>query len=167
MSKIVIGFSRPKTWKPFAWAIMKVLNIPYDHVYIRFHSATLQRDIIYQASSTMVNFMGSKIFDDHNITVAEYEIPLSDESRLAMIQFAMDSAGTPYGVKEILGLLAVIVASWCGFSIKNPFKDCGKTWICSELASYVIKEYANVQLPKDYEDMTPRDVYDFISSLKL
>jgi hypothetical protein len=165
MRKICVGFSKPKKWKPFAWLIMKGYNIPYDHVYVRIHSDTYSRDLIYQASSIKVNFMGAELFEADNIIVNEFEVDIADEHYVAMMQFAIDNVGRAYGMKEAFGLAIVRIAELCGKKIKNPFRDSGHTYICSELASYLLQQYAGADMPKDYEDMTPKDVYDYLSSL--
>lgn len=166
MNSVIMGFSRPKTWKPFAWLIMTAYNIPYDHVYIKIYSSKYQRALIYQASSTMVNFMGADIFDANNTVVKEFQLEISDDNAVKLMQFAIDNAGKPYGLKEIFGLAVVRIAELCGKSIKNPFKDNGSTYVCSELAAYILQEYMQDKLPKDFEDMTPLDVYNYLSSLK-
>jgi hypothetical protein len=165
MDKLTVGFSKPKKWKPFAWLIQKAFNISYDHVYIKIYSESYERDLIYQASGLAVNFMGSDVFDSINDTVVAFELEVSCENRKAMVQFAIDNAGKPYGLKEILGLAYVRIAELCGKTVKNPFKDGAHTYVCSELVSYMLQQYDGAVLPKDYEDMTPKDVYDYLMLL--
>jgi hypothetical protein len=166
MKTIVIGFSTPNTWKPFSWLIQTSLNIPYDHVYIKVHSDEFQCDMIYQASSTMVNFMGTDIFSANNNTLDEFSISMSDTGYTAMMQWAAKTAGTPYSIKEIIGLAIVRIAELCGKTIKNPLRDGNSAYVCSELVSYILREYADLKIPKDYEDMTPLDVHTYLLSIK-
>lgn len=163
MNKITIGFSRPKKWKPFAAAIMAVYGIPYDHVYVKFWSEKFQRSLVYQASSVMVNFMGYEYFESQNIIVKEFEFDMSDEDMLEMIQYAIDSAGKPYGTMSALGLAVVRIAEVFGKKIKNPFGDGDKTYICCELASYVLEKYVHRQIPFDLDLVSPKDLYVFLS----
>lgn len=168
METIKIGFSRPKNMKLkfFAWAIMKAYGTPYSHVYVRIHSGKYERDLIYQASQTMINFMGMEIFNDEALVVEEFEFQMSDESYKSMMQFAIDSAGTPYGVKECFGMAWVKIMEWCGKTVKNPFSDGGSTYVCSELASYVLKNYLGANVKEDLDDMTPLQVYTLVKELK-
>lgn len=158
MEKIIIGFSRPKKWKIFAWAIMKAYDIPYDHVYIRFHSNYYIRDVIYQASSTMVNFMSPVIFKEENIIVKEFELDISDENKKNLVGFAMDNAGRPYGIKQCLGLAIVRICEFFGKNIKNPFSDGNKTYICCELGAYILKDYVGVDVPYDVDSLNPKQL---------
>ena len=165
MEQIIIGFSTPKKWKPFAKLIMWGYGIPYDHVYIKFHSTNLDRDIIYQASKTMVNFMSPVLFQEENSVFREFKVDMTPENRKAMLQWAMDNAGRAYGIKEALGMAIVRIASLLGKKIKNPFGDGGATYVCSELAAYVLKQFEAAVFTTDLDDMTPLDVYNYMESL--
>lgn len=166
MGNLIVGFSRPKKFKLFAWAIMKAYGIDYDHVYVKFHSDTYDRDIIYQASSTMVNFMSNKIFDENNITVAEYTVAIPDDKQKALIQFAMDNAGKPYGILDCVGLAAIRLADLLFHKkIKNPFGDGGKTYVCCELGAYILEEFANLQIKYDLDSINPKELRSAMDEL--
>ena len=162
MEKIIIGFSRPKKWKPFAWLIMKGFGTPYDHVYVKFHSESLDRDIIYQASKMMINFMGTVLFNLENIVVAEFEIEISPESKKALMQFAVDNAGKPYSIKEAFGLGLVRICELFGKKIKNPYKEGNSEYVCSILVDYILEKYADIGVKNDFENADPKDVYDLL-----
>jgi hypothetical protein len=166
MEKILVGFSKPNKWKPFAWLIMVAFNIPYDHVYIKYRSDKYDRNLIYQASKLMVNFMGDAQFLSENVIVDEFQVDITEENKTAMVQFAIDNAGKPYGVKQIFGMAWVRINELLGRKITNPFQDEGQTYVCSELASYILQQYAGAQLPRDLDDMTPLDVFNYLTSLK-
>lgn len=162
MENITIGFSRPQKWKPFAWLIMTAYGIPYDHVYIKFHSNYYERDVIYQASSTMVNFMSPIVFQANNIIVKEFQLDISTENKKNMVKFAMDNAGIPYGIKQCLGLAIVKICEMFGKKILNPFKDGGKTYVCCELATYVLEQYDSISIPFDQDTINPKELYDYL-----
>lgn len=166
METIIVGFSKPKTWKPFAWAIMKAYGIPYDHVYVKIHSDKYQRDLIYQASKLMVNFMGTDMFLQDNVIVDEFPVQISDDNKIKLMQFAIDNSCKAYGMTEALGMGVVRLAELCGFKIKNPFGDGGKTYVCSELAGYILEQYAGANIPQVLDDLTPLDVFNYLSTLK-
>lgn len=164
MKTIKVGFSRPKKFKIFAFLIMKILKINYDHVYIRLHSDTYERDLIYQASKTMVNFMGSDIFDDENIVVKESVINMEDQDYKAMMQFAIDNAGKPYGVMSAVGLgIVKLIKQVFNKDINNPFGDGTTTWICDELVAYILKNFDSMNFNKNTDNLNPQDLYEQLS----
>ena len=166
MEKLIIGFSKPKKFKIFAWAIMKGYNIPYDHVYVRIHSDKYDRDLIYQASRMMVNFMSPALLEEENIIVAEFELDITTENKIKLMQFAIDNAGRNYGVKQAIGMAWVRINELCSKIVKNPYKDDGATYVCSELVSFVLEEVSDLKIDKDTDDMTPLDVYNVVKDLK-
>lgn len=165
MAIIKVGFSKPKTWKPFSALIMLGYGIPYDHAYIRYTSDFYNRDVIYQASSTMVNFMAPAIFEANNNVVQEFQINITDDKRKAMVGFAMDNAGKPYGIKECFGLAWVRINELFGRRIKNPFADGGKTYVCCEMAATILEDFANIQVPYNLDTLNPKELYDFMQKI--
>lgn len=167
MKAITIGFSKPVKWMPFSWLIQTAYDIPYDHVYIRVNLAEIGSDLIFQASSSMVNFMGPIEFASKNVTLNEFQVEMTDANKQAMMKEAFALVGTPYGVKECFGLALVKIASWFGKSIKNPWATSVQTSdVCSQLVSQFLVTYAGMTLPKLPADMTPLDVYNFLSAQK-
>jgi hypothetical protein len=166
MNNIIIGFSKPKKWKLFAWLIMKGYNIPYDHVYIRFHSDKYDRDLIYQASGTKVNFTSPIVFSDDNDIIKEFSIETDDENKTKVMQFAIDNAGKPYGIKEAFGLALVRILDIVNITIKNPFADGEFTYVCSEMGWLILEKLrSNIKIDKDPDDITPLDLYNILSNL--
>lgn len=165
METITFGFSKPKTWKPFAWLIMTAYSIPYSHSYIKIYSDKYDRWIIYQASSTMVNFMNMETFNEEAQVFQEFEIPVVPDQRSKIMQFAIDSCGKPYGVKEIFGMAWVRINELCKRNIQNPFSDKDRTLVCSELTSIILRDCLGIVLPKNSDDMTPLDVHVLIESI--
>lgn len=138
---------------------------PYSHVYIKIWSEKYERNLIYQASHTMVNFMGTELFEKENQIVQEFQIEIPDESKAKLMQFAIDSAGTLYGIKSVVGLAIQRIAELCGFKIKNPLADGTETYICCEMVGYILQNFASVNLPHDPNDITPAQIYDFMVSV--
>lgn len=161
MNTIIIGFSRPKKWMPFAKLIMFGYGINYDHAYIKIYSKKLDRTLVYQASKSMVNFMGSEVFEEHNIIVNEKTLQVSEDTLNSILKFAIDNAGKPYGIKACLGLAIVRIFELFGRVIKNPFNDKGATYFCSELVCMIL-ERVGIKIPKDADDMSPKDVYNLV-----
>lgn len=161
MNNIIVGFSKPKKWKPFAWLIMKGYDIPYDHVYIKWSSDNLKRDIIYQASGTKVNFMSPKIFNDENIIIKEFSFVINN--RVEVLQFCIDNAGIPYGFKQVFGLAWVRINELLGKKIENPFRDQGNTYVCCELAATILKNFTNMKISEDLDTINPKELFILLS----
>jgi hypothetical protein len=169
MQKIKIGFSRPTkmTFKPYAWIIMKAYGTEYDHVYIRLPSSTLGKEIIFQASGKSVNFMATELFDSNNLVIREFEVETSDENYSALLKFAAENSGKPYGIKEAIGDGIVKICALVGKKISNPFSDKNDSWVCSELAGYCLEQFAGASITPEQDDITPPDVYDYLLSAEL
>jgi hypothetical protein len=163
MQTVTVGFSKPNKWKPFAALIMWGYNIPYDHVYIKFHSSFYDRNVIYQASGTMVNFMSPTVFDSANEIVKEFTLEITDQNMIKMVQFAMDNAGKPYGIKQCFGLAIVRIAEIFGKSIPNPFKADGSTYVCVQLVEDIVNEFTSVKIEQPSNTITPKSMYDDLS----
>jgi len=166
MKKITIGFSSHE-YNLLSWAIRTVENTPYSHVYIKVHSDSLDRDIIYQASGLAVNFVGTKIFEEKAIIIKEFELDVSDETYLTVIRFAIDQAGKPYGLLDLLGFLYMKAGRAMGFNTHNPIRDGEQSYVCSELVATIIAEFIdkNVEKKEPLEDITPRGLYEYLSDL--
>jgi hypothetical protein len=166
MKQITIGFSRACTTFPiFSWVIMAVQRTPYSHVYLKYQDEYLSQTMYYQASHTLVNSMSESVFLSQETPVYEFIFNISDEMFLKTMQFAANQAGKPYGILEICGLALVELASGIGISIQNPFKDAGETWICDQLQAAILSQCENITLPMPLNDMTPKDMYNLVSTL--
>lgn len=166
MKQITIGFSRACTTFPiFSWLIMMAQRTSYSHVYLKYQDNYLGQTMYYQASHTLVNSMSEAVFLSQELPVYEFTFNISDEMFLKTMQFAASQAGKPYGILEICGLALVELASGIGISIKNPLRESGTTWICDQLQAALLNQCANITLPMPIDDMTPRDMYNLVSTL--
>jgi len=165
MKNITIGFSTGHTL--FARLIrMFEGNVPYSHVFIKFHSDTFERDIIYQASGLQVNFIGAILFATKVKIIKEFKLEVNDQAYKRIMQFAIDNAGTPYGYKQLLGMGIVRIAKLFNKTIKNPFSDGKATYVCSELAGTVLQSFIiKHDIPLNLETSGPKDLYKFLEKL--
>lgn len=167
MKRIIVGFSRPKKWKPFAQLIMAVEKTNYDHVYVRLHSDTYQRDIVYQASGLQVNFMSTSVFADNNVVVKEFYVDVSDDNYIKMMQFCIDSAGKPYSLKEIFGFGWVKLNKLIGRKVGNPFDDGTNAFVCSILADYILENFTETKVEGEFKDADPIAIYQALDGKAL
>ena len=162
MDSIVVGFSKPNGWfEPFSWLIRLMTWCSFSHAYIKYYNSYADRWITFQASGLAVNFMGQIMFDGKEDIYAEFEIPISEATKLKTVQFAIDNVGAPYAIGQILGFPIVWFMSWFGKKISNPLYS-GSNYFCSELVSDVINEIEAGKLNASV--MTPKDLYNWIVS---
>jgi len=168
MKTIYIGFSKPKSWfVPLSWAIRKIEGVPFSHVYIRFKSDSLDRDIIYHASKTMVHFMGKERFDKEAIIVEEYEFKIPDAIYKHMLQYAIDKAGISYGSIALIGLGFVKLARFFGFKIRNPFSDKDGSYICLELIGSLLWYSGAIDEIQELESIGLLEFNDIIKDIQI
>ena len=153
MKKITIGFSRPKKWNLLSYLIMKVQKTEYSHVYIKFYSSSLDREIIYQASGLQVNFVGSEIFNKNHVTVKTYDLHVDDETYKNALVFAVDKAGISYSMKQLFHILGYMLTGKTSFFNKNL-----DGYVCSELAAEMLKDELNLPISENLNLIIPRDI---------
>lgn len=161
MRKVIVGFSRPKEFKILAKLIMLSENTNFSHAYLRTESPTYERSLIYQASGKEVNFEGKIHFETHAIIVKEYEVMVSDEVYKVLMQFCIDNAAIPYGLKATIGLAWVKINKMFGKKIDNPFIDGDASLFCSELA-YHCMNIVDPNSTEPDEDISPKDLNDIL-----
>jgi len=158
MKKIIVGFSRPikATW--FSRAIQCADKTPYDHVYIKWTWAAVERDIIYQASKFSVNFESNLTFNSHALTIEEYEVQIGEEAHKKIMQFCMDNSNKPYSLKQIFGFAYVKLAAMIGQKVHNPFPTHGNSYVCSKIAAEILAMTDTVKIDASFDDIDPRDM---------
>lgn len=162
MDSIVVGFSRPRSWlKPFSWLIRLVTWSPYSHTYIRYNNPYANRNEIFQASGMLVNFIGQAMFDTEENICAEFNIPVTSQTKQLVVQNAIDKCGSPYGVGQVVGFGCVLFCRIFGKKIKNPFASTS-SFVCSELVADLLNEINGITL--DSSTMTPKDIYTYVIS---
>lgn len=162
MRKVAIGFSKPKGFAPLAWLIRLFDRRDFTHTYVDFFSESFQRKLIYQAKGTMIHFTGAQYFGEHNTEIKRFEFEMEDADFNKMMQWCIDRAGRPYGCLNFIGIGLVKIVYWIfGLRIHNPFADGDFTMPCSELSSFVLKNFMHCTEVRDMEVATPGDVYDW------
>lgn len=168
MRKLYIGLSRPKN-NPFpilSWIIRLLERSDSSHSYLRWRAETFDRNLTYEASGTMVHFIGVERWIEKVEIRDEYEIELSDESWKELMQFCIDQAGTPYAVLELFGIAARLILSKFGIKLrKNPFGDGKASMKCTELVAHALVEIMNCESPEDLDMVGVRDVKDMLNKL--
>jgi len=149
---ISVGFSRHKGFAPISWLIMLCERTNFSHAYIRIRSESLDRELIYQATGSGVNFVGSVLFEQTAQVVEEYRVEIPDEDRRKLLQWCVDNAGKPYGKLQILGLAMIRLAKLVGIRIRNPFPNGTGAYVCCELVSGAL-EHLGLAEPTDLDQV--------------
>jgi len=151
MEQITIGFSKSKKFLPIgSWLIKSYMKTPYSHVYLKFHSQSLDRTLIYEAVGGGVRFIGTKVWQKHAVEVKSYTIDIEKINQIKLIQFCVDNAGIDYGFSQNLGVAIAGV-----FNLKkNPFYT-GLN--CSETIGEILK-LEGYKIEKDVNLLTPLDI---------
>lgn len=162
---IILGFSTPKQFHILSWIIKKVEKTEFSHVYVKVYSEEISKWLIYQASGMKVNFIGIDRFElDHKV-IAEVEFDVSKAIKKQILQEAVDSLGISYGMKQLIGMGIVRLCAAINIKIRNPFADGSATYICSEAGETILVKYLGFK-EEDLDDVTPKDVYEQVTSRK-
>ena len=161
MKTIIIGFSSStKKFAPFCTAIKMWDGTEYSHVYFQFKSDKYDVDMIYQASSTMLNYMSKDVFLQHNEIIHEFKLEVTEEQYFKIMQNCMKSAGLEYGVKEIFGIFIADILNLD----KNIFAD-PERYVCSEWVAEQL-ETLDYKFSKSLDLIKPKDVYKVLQDGK-
>lgn len=164
-SEIIIGFSRPRDNRIpiFSWLIRLIEGTEYSHVYIKWYSGFVDRYIIYQASGSMVHFIGHTLFKKHAQPVEEYAIDIKQSTKKEFIQWCLDHAGIHYGVKHIIGMAWVRFVGLFGKKIRNPLS--GKEQVCSKIVGEALRDVLDIKIKKDLETAGPKAINEIVRKI--
>lgn len=146
----------------FSWLIRMYEGTEYSHVYIRWDVDGIDEKICYQASGSMVNFIGQKVFDGHIQPVSEFlcTIELDKATTRKLMKFCVSNAGVPYGIKQVFGLMAQRL-----FKLnKNPLSDQKEAYVCSELVGVILEEIFSMESSIEIDDLLPKDIENLLKN---
>lgn len=149
MKKVIVGFSTHPG--AFSKLIRFITNSKVSHTYIRIPVLEYNEDMVFQASGLSVNYTNYKVFQTKCKVIEEYEITVDDETHALGEMMRVMEAGKPYSVKELIGLLWVLMMRGFGYKVQNPFRDGSTSYICVELVMIC------VGLRHDSENITQED----------
>lgn len=167
MKSIIIGFSHPKSFSLHAWIIEKLDSAPFDHAYLRFNSATLNRDIIYQSNWRGVEFIGAILWSTTTTPVQEFSIQVSDDNYTKMMQFCIDNAGISYSYLGVLGEGIRELAAKFGWNINNPFNQSQTAEFCSQITTNCLNIVDPAQFNLNADNISPKNLYNIMLQLKI
>lgn len=151
MKTITIGFSKSKKKFPIgSWLIRAYMGTPYSHVYLRFYSKSLDRTLIYEAVGDGVRFIGLKSWENHAAEVDSFDLEISEDIYISLLQYCVDNAGYEYGFMQNIGIVLAKVLNLN----TNPFQTGSN---CSEEV-YKILQLSGYSLDKNKNLVTPKDI---------
>jgi len=157
MSKIVVGFSRPRKFKIGSLFIRAWQGFTqYSHVYLKFENRWLGVDVVYQASHGNVNCIEYNNFINDNIIVKEFVLDASDDKIRQAVRSCIFLLQKPYGY---FGLLKLVLKKAFNFSAKG---DGTRSLHCSELACIICPD---LMVDKDPDFVEPIDLYKYLEKV--
>lgn len=163
MSEITVGFSRSKLkFAPISWLIRLCEKTNFSHSYIKIKSESLDRELIYQANGSGVYFIGKQAFEELNESVIEFKFNISEEEKIRILRWAVDSSGKKYSKTQLLGVGIKRLFKFFGINIKNPFGNENKAYICTELVAEATKIFGSFQ----YEDLDSIGLNELLLEIK-
>ena len=164
MNSIVVGFSRPKAWlEPFSWLIRLAYWSPISHAYIRFELNGIP--VVFQASGLKINLVSEALFDSVEFVYKEFTLPIEEDKKKLLIEFAINQLGKPYNIWGILGMSIVRMGQLIGIKISSPFPYNGSSDFCSELVAYILETYDGIDIGENPADESPQAVLALLSKI--
>jgi hypothetical protein len=162
MRTVTVGFSHSlKRFSPFSKAIQYWDGVNYSHVYFQFEPNKYGIPMIYQSSETMLNYMSQEIFLKNNEVRKEFSVLVTEEQYDNLEKTCLISAGLPYGVMQIIGIVIADI-----FKLKqNPFPSKTK-YICSEWVAVEL-EKLGYNFNKKRDLVKPKDIYKVLNESKI
>jgi hypothetical protein len=160
MRKISIGLSAPNKFKLGAFAIQKYINRDYSHVLIYWHSDSINKTLVYQASLGMVHFCSMERFESHNSVVKHYDLEVTDNQFNKLVSKCVELAGVEYSVLELLGIFTNNV-------LNRDLIGDQPGFICSELVAELLQDVTGGKFSKPLHLVNPSDVDSFLGGMNV
>lgn len=157
---LTIGFSKPKKFKPVSLLIRLLEKTKFSHVYVKLYDERIQTWMVYEASGLITHCSAENNFYQKNEPILEVSLECQETIFKQILKTANDNLNIDYGIKQLFGMALVRIAKFFGKTIKNPFADGRKTYVCSEYAG-ILLEPLGYKLG-NLDELTPRDLYELL-----
>ena len=156
---VVIGFSTPRAWKPFASLIKLYQRTNYSHTYIRFYDTQSGKFLIAEAGHGEVHLQTLKNWRKKNAMVCESTYEISPEAFRKMRNFILDQLQVKYSIVQNLGIVLHDL-----FGVKL-FTNGVEGFNCSELVARALPElFKGITKPIDF--VKPSEIHALIYGKK-
>ncbi len=136
--KLLIGFSRPKSWKIGAELIKWWIRKPYSHVFVCWKSERFSQVLVYHAAHGSVHFLSMDRLRKENDVVGLYQLDITEEQYTALVSKCIALAGENYGYVKLLKIAVKDVCDLLSIQCKMIENDRG--YICSELLAELLMQ---------------------------
>jgi|SRR5271165_6696541 len=167
MKNIIIGFSKPKKFSLHGFIIEKIDNSQFDHTYLRFNLDQIERNIVFQSIAVGVQLVSEAEFQGLCTPVEEYQLEISDDQFLILLQFCFDKAGKPYGLLDVVGLGISKILAKIGIKNLNPFYEGDATYFCSQLVAQCLDNIDPMDFKLNADNISPGDLRNLLQQLKM
>lgn len=159
MRKLKFGFSKSKKkLAVYSKAIMWLDDCNFSHCYIEFENTRFNIPLIYQASSTMLNFMSKPIFLERNEVIHEFIFEVVDEIYDEILEDCILNVGKYYGIKQVVG---IVIAEILQLN-HNPLPGKKDEFVCSEWNARQLKRLG-YEIPVEMNLIRPIHIYNIIN----
>lgn len=176
LRQLIVEFTIPKSgFKPLSWLIRLIswewwkgvewVNVP-SHVRIRFFDKKHQVWWVYEASGSMLKFIGYDYISGQTKVIKEYPIWVDADTKLQFIRHVNKNTGKPYGKLQLIGLGVVKFMKVFGVRVKNPLADGGKTQICTEAISLLLVNQAKFKTILSRYELDSIDLIDLNKAME-
>jgi len=150
--EIEIIFSKSKTIGSFA--LRKYMNTKFSHVLLKLNYASLDREVIYEASNVGVRCMKLQNWETHNQIIDRFPITLSPDRKKELIKYCIDHLGIKYGFLSIPAILFHdLIQKNIGLG-----DDGERRMICSEFLYLAVKDIIG-EINEDSDFIKPSEIY--------
>lgn len=154
-----IGFSTPKRFNPFSWAIRRITGSEASHAWFTYHDRDWDLPMVLDAHETGFRLITLDAFRARNKIVA---IVATKQDLDPGLRQAALWLGSRYDFAGLIGMVVVLVGRWFKRRWRNPFRS-SRSVFCSESVVRVLRE---VKYPGaenlDPESTTPQDLMEFL-----
>lgn len=165
MRKIVVGASKPSSFKIGAALIMWWEKTEASHVYVRLNVYDFR--MVFQATGAGTQLINIDLFSMRNIPVYEKEIEVTDDQYRDLVKFINEKLGTKYSFVHLVGLFYKRLIQYVfNKIIKNPWSDGSKSEVCVEALARFIDIAKIKRAAEDPEDIGMFEAMILIKSLK-
>lgn len=150
--RVIIGFSKARSKLAIASVLIRLVEkTPYSHIFMQVD------DVVVHANHVGVSVIYLPTFLEKNVIVSEYNMELAEDQINHVLDTVKPHLGKKYGTTQLIGCLLSLVLKLK----KNPFT---KGFICSEFIAMILLDLMWVDIKKDINLVTPKDIQEALDA---
>lgn len=165
MHQVKIAFSRPANMKfpLLSWGIRLAEWTKYSHVFIEIPKdaeVSASNYVLHAVVGKGVEFRLAHKYYQTVEVVHSFNVSITDAQVSALMEWGHKYSGTKYSAWQLVGMVGVRFLNLFGIKVKNPANNGLSEFVCTELASNVMKGILGITIRKDPEDITLKDIVE-------